>query len=649
MTINKSIFMIKNLSFFILINCFIFKSISQTDKQLDSLNLIVTSNKNDSLRVNAMNKIAFHYIFNDQNKARKLLQESLKITLNNNLKYGFAETNNILGILMDVSGVSDSAYYYFKKAYSLGQKGNFNNIKARSLNNIGMYHYNRGDYNQALSNFFQTLKINELLPADEQIKASICYNNIGLIYQELDLIDKALSFHQKAYALRLKDQALKDQAVSLNNIGICYKLLKKYDLSVSTYLKGIAIAKNAKDDVNLYKIYENLGNVLQSQGKVAQSIPYYNLALQNINRSPKTDLGTYTGLIAAYNELNEPQKALEYSKLAEKTLKENPDLKPFSADFYQYSAQTYYMMGDRKQGETYNQKFTEIIKDNFSDKNTKQIASYEIKYQSAKKDKLLVEQAAAAEKRNLLMLIVSILAIAFAIFGFLIYRQQKLKNQQQNQAFELKQAINQIETQNKLQSQRLAISKDLHDNIGAQLTFIISSVETAKFAPEIENTKLGNKLTKISDFTKDTIVELRDTIWAMNSNEISFEDLQIRISNFIEKASSASEDIAFNFNIDKNLNAIKLTSIIGMNIYRTIQEAINNALKYAKADKIAVNIIKVNDKINIEITDNGIGFDKETIVMGNGLENMQKRIEEINGTFKIESENGTKILIVFNV
>ena len=86
-----------------------------------------------------------------------------------------------------------------------------------------------------------------------------------------------------------------------------------------------------------------------------------------------------------------------------------------------------------------------------------------------------------------------------------------------------------------------------------------------------------------------------------------------------------------------------------MNIYRTIQEAINNALKYAKADKIAVNISRINDKINIEITDNGIGFNKETIIMGNGLQNMQKRIAEINGSFNIETENGTKILIVFNV
>ena len=240
-----------------------------------------------------------------------------------------------------------------------------------------------------------------------------------------------------------------------------------------------------------------------------------------------------------------------------------------------------------------------------------------------------------------------ILSFFVGLIGFLIYRQQKLKNKQQTQAFELKQAINQIETQNKLQSQRLAISKDLHDNIGAQLTFIISSVETAKFAPEIENTKLGNKLTKISDFTKDTIVELRDTIWAMNSNEISFEELKGRILNFIEKANDASENSVFKFDIDANLDTIKLSSIAGMNVYRTIQEALNNALKYSKATIISVTIKKIEDKINIEITDNGIGFDKNNSINGNGLNNMQKRIEEIGASFELISglDKGTKISI----
>ncbi|MCY7361581.1 MAG: histidine kinase, partial [Ignavibacteria bacterium] len=144
----------------------------------------------------------------------------------------------------------------------------------------------------------------------------------------------------------------------------------------------------------------------------------------------------------------------------------------------------------------------------------------------------------------------------------------------------------------------LTISRDLHDNIGAQLTFIISSVDNIKYAFDLQNTKLDDKLQKISNFTKDTIVELRDTIWAMNNNAISFEDLRSRILNFIEKAKVAKENINFKFNIDEKLNKVELTSIVGMNIYRTIQEAVNNAIKYANPTEIEMNATKT-DKFSI--------------------------------------------------
>jgi signal transduction histidine kinase len=86
------------------------------------------------------------------------------------------------------------------------------------------------------------------------------------------------------------------------------------------------------------------------------------------------------------------------------------------------------------------------------------------------------------------------------------------QNRQLEQESQLKLAISKIETQNKLQQQRLDISRDLHDNIGAQLTFIISSVDNIKYGFEIENPNLNSKLDRISNFTKSTIVELRDTI-----------------------------------------------------------------------------------------------------------------------------------------
>ncbi|TYA76037.1 histidine kinase, partial [Seonamhaeicola marinus] len=153
-----------------------------------------------------------------------------------------------------------------------------------------------------------------------------------------------------------------------------------------------------------------------------------------------------------------------------------------------------------------------------------------------KEKEILAQRAQIAEKelninrKNMQLLGLGVLAIVLSVFGYLVYKQQKLKNKQLQKENQLKEALSKIETQNKLQDQRLRISRDLHDNIGAQLTFIISSIENLQYGFKISNTNLTNKLTGISSFTKDTINELRDTIWAMNKNEISLTDLQIRIS-----------------------------------------------------------------------------------------------------------------------
>jgi Signal transduction histidine kinase len=205
-----------------------------------------------------------------------------------------------------------------------------------------------------------------------------------------------------------------------------------------------------------------------------------------------------------------------------------------------------------------------------------------------------------------------------------------------------------IETQNKLQEQRLRISRDLHDNIGSQLTFIISSIDTLKYGFSDASEALSGKLTSISEFTSHTIYELRDTIWAMNKNNITLEDLQARITNFIEKAKTAAQVTSFEFKVESaNADTITLTSVTGMNMYRIIQEAVNNSLKYAIASHISVTISEEKDAFSMEIKDNGIGFDIKTVALGNGLSNMKKRAHDIKALLVIDSqiEAGTVIKV----
>lgn len=647
--------MLKNLKILLLLLLFSSPIVAQNKKQIDSLLQVIQTTTNDSVKVFNYNKVAWHYVFSDTSQAKRYLLKSEKIASKNKTSYGFNEIMNLRGILMDIKGSSDSAQFYFKKTLDLSRKNKHKVIEVRSINNLGMLNWNQGNYKNALHYFLEGLKLNEYLPADKKIKTSIFYNNIGLIYQELNLNEKALSYHLKAYESRVKDNLRKEQAASLNNIGICYHAMNKNEKAIESYKKGLAIAQESENIIDYYKISENIGNALQSQKKFRESISYYQKILDikdSVAINPKTFLGVYTGLSSAYNEIGDPKKGLFYGQKGLEIIKENPDFTYYSTSLYQQLARSYYMLGDPLKGEYYSNQFSEVLKNKFSVDNAKSIADLEIKYQTATKEKLLAENKAKLLKneietrnKNALLIGLIVIIIFIGLISISIYRQQKLKTKQQKQEFQLKNAIVKIETQNKLQRQRLAISRDLHDNIGAQLTFIISSIDNIKYAFPIKDFNLNHKLDTISDFTKSTILELRDTIWAMNSNEITFDDLHSRILNFIEKAQKSQENIHFKFSIHPNLENVKLTSVTGMNVYRTIQEAVNNAIKHASAKNISIEINRISKLIQITISDDGIGFDENQVEKGNGLLNMEKRIEEIGGTvlFRKSENGGTQI------
>ena len=222
--------------------------------------------------------------------------------------------------------------------------------------------------------------------------------------------------------------------------------------------------------------------------------------------------------------------------------------------------------------------------------------------------------------------------------------QQRLKNQQLQQESKLQAALAKIETQNKLQEQRELISRDLHDNIGAQLTFIISAIENLKFYQPIQE-QLTHRFDQISNFTRQTITELRDTIWAMNSGEISWQELCNRVHAYTQKAEESS-GISMEFDIGQSFPLEKtMPSSQSIQILRIIQESIQNSIKHSEASEVKILLEKNKEGISLQVSDNGKGFDLEKVIAGNGLYNLRKRAEELGAVLKINSTlgSGTKI------
>ncbi|WP_334056583.1 tetratricopeptide repeat-containing sensor histidine kinase [Polaribacter sp. P097] len=601
--------------------------------------------------------------------------------------------------LFIVKGDYKESEKYYNKAWAI-LKDNYNyELYSKYYGDFGVLHFYKGDFKGALNNFSKALELAEKEQIDEDQLRFL--NNKALAMSYLGEAEASLDVHKKAIFLAEKLNDSTALGKSFNNIGLIYEDMKEYNKALEFYLNALEIKKNGTSQIDVANSLYNVAGMYKEIGEKENDTTLYvkaeNYYQQSLELGDKINYGkiilyTKTGLAQLATARNKPKKAIEIYKtvipeatnsndnqtlrltylnlgvnylkinqlnraenylLQAKPLIESSNKPSDKAKLYKNLSKLYADKNQFKVAyEFFEQQYNleqELSKNSLQNK----ISDFEIKYETAKKEKEIAEQKEQLlaqeldiKNRNLYALLLSSALIILGIIFFAIYKRNQLKRNQLQKEIDLKDALATIKTQNRLQEQRLRISRDLHDNIGSQLTFIISSIDNLKYVSKDANEKLKEKLSNINTFTGDTIHQLRDTIWAMNKSTISVEDLHSRILSFIEKAKVSVPNIDFNISYDIDANK-SFPSIVGMNVFRVIQEAINNALKYAEASKINVELAKKEAHFLIKVSDNGKGFNLKTVELGNGLSNMEKRMGEINGSVIINSEleQGTEIIL----
>jgi signal transduction histidine kinase len=197
--------------------------------------------------------------------------------------------------------------------------------------------------------------------------------------------------------------------------------------------------------------------------------------------------------------------------------------------------------------------------------------------------------------------------------------------------------------------ERQRISKELHDGIGQMLTAIRLQVATLTSPDDIdfkENKKETNEM------IDETISEVKRISNNLMPSAIADLGLLPALENLFSKI---PKETKVELNYADFIKSIHFTKQQEIGIYRILQEAINNTLKYAKATRISLHITLENiNLIQFFYTDNGIGFELDTekeggmIVKGNGLVNMKERAKMIQADFYINSSinSGTQIKLI---
>ena len=133
-------------------------------------------------------------------------------------------------------------------------------------------------------------------------------------------------------------------------------------------------------------------------------------------------------------------------------------------------------------------------------------------------------------------------------------------------------------------------------------------------------------------------------IWTMKSSNDTLESLTA-----YTRAYAIEYFDATNVSCTVNIAVIPEVEMSGekrRNIFLSIKEALNNILKHAHASRVQIDLLTHHNKLIIRISDNGVGINPDTLRrFGNGLSNIRKRMQSIQGTFKLKNENGTILIL----
>lgn len=219
----------------------------------------------------------------------------------------------------------------------------------------------------------------------------------------------------------------------------------------------------------------------------------------------------------------------------------------------------------------------------------------------------------------------------------LVLRDQSLKQKEEEariSKFIIKKLIEAQENEHK----RLA--QELHDGVGQSLYTI--SVALQAIESHVHDERLHDYLLEVRVELEKVMNDVKSYSQQLRPQSIDQLGLIPTVSSLISTLEKKLPSTVFTFetNLEKRLN-----STAEINLYRIIQEALHNIMKYSHATYVDILLMREKERIVLNIKDNGIGFEPELQREGLGLKHMEERMNQLNGTFEIQSNlgKGTRI------
>lgn len=192
-----------------------------------------------------------------------------------------------------------------------------------------------------------------------------------------------------------------------------------------------------------------------------------------------------------------------------------------------------------------------------------------------------------------------------------------------------------LEAQTDIERERYELSRELHDELGSLLTAIKMDISWVIKHLKDEAPQVTEKLKKTNQYVDRSISFKREVVQNLHPAMIKNFGLVACLQNLIDEAKARNQ---WQVDLIMPENELALNETIALILYRIVQESLNNCSKYAKADKVAIHLMDDEQHVKLEISDNGVGMDPDTLTDAtHGIKGMRHRVESVGGHYEMIS------------
>lgn len=592
----------------------------------------------------------------DMNKAHAIYKEAVDFSLSRKLDYYAGMALYYESTPYHITGQREKELSNLMRAIALLEKQDSYKAKSELAAVYGAlsgYYRSAEKFDSAISASLQSIKIQEDIKNYRRIVST--YLNLAMIYQQLKIPEKQKEYIDKG--LIYAKQSGKKDALMLSYLQMAnyYSEVKDFSLAKRYVDSATPYFDEGYDFTRKQNFFLLKAGTFQNEKMYDSAVHYFEKSYQNASASN-----------SRWN-MAEPLMQIGYIYLqqkkydeAERNLKlgleiaEADSIRVFMKEAYGTLSDVYAATGRYKEAYELLQKYDDI-KDTLLNEDRKKFAlDLEKKYETQKKDELLKIQQREIKQRKQLNYALAGGTLVLGITVLLLFRNYSQKQRLQQQR------IIELETKEKLaateavlqgeEQERTRLAKDLHDGLGGMLSGIKYSFQNMKgnliMTPENQQA-----FERSMDMLDNSIREMRRVAHNLMPEVLVRYGLDAALKDYTTEVNKSGIIKVIYQSMGMEHKAIEQSSALG--VYRVVQELLNNVIKHAGATEVLLQVFSENEKLVVNVEDNGKGMDPALLEESGGMgwRNIQSRVNLLNGKLDFHSApgKGTAVNLEFTI